>query len=141
MLHISDELRAILVAEFRYAASQMRNAPNPVDKAYYMSATHGVLMRLLNIKMDDELVFAHQVLQQAHQILNGRVGPARRGEVTGGMPTILFESIENDIEEIANRWEKNEEVTDLLSHISLCGYAATGNGFYLYEKGEIKLVK
>jgi len=139
MLSVSDEFRALLVSEFRYVVARMRSSANPIDKAYYMSGTYGTLMHAFNIHMDKELVFAHEVLNRAQTILNGRVAAVRVGQSTGGMPGTFFTSMENDIEEIANRWERKEEITDLLQHIALSGYAATGNGYYLYEKGQLQL--
>ena len=59
--------------------------------------------------------------------------------MTSVMPPGLLEALEDDLEELANRWEKPEDIADILSHITLLGYSATGNGFYLFTKGQLSL--
>ena len=139
MLYVSDNLRALIVSEFRYAVSQMRATQIIGDKLYFMTATGGMVQRIFNIEFDQELVFAHQVLTYAHTHIAGRLNSPRQGQMTSVMPQGLLEALEDDLEELANRWEKPEDIADILSHITLLGYSATGNGFYLFTKGQLSL--
>ena len=139
MLYVSDNLRALIVSEFRYAVSQMRATQIIGDKLYFMTATGGMVQRIFNIEFDQELVFAHQVLTYAQSHIAGRLNSPRQGQMTSVMPPGLLEALEDDLEELANRWEKPEDIADILSHITLLGYSATGNGFYLFTKGQLSL--
>ena len=139
MLTVTDRSKDLVVSELRFAAARMREKSNVADKLYFMSATWGMIQRIFNIEFDSELVFAHQVLSNTHNHINSRIQGPHLGEMTSQMPAKLFELLENDLDQLANQWELNEDIGDVLAHISLLGYVATGNGFYLYSKGLLKI--
>jgi hypothetical protein len=48
-----------------------------------------------------------------------------------------LDSLSSLLLELKNRIEKNEDFLDILKDFVILSYITTGNGYYLYKKGEI----
>ena len=120
----------------------MATAKTPGDRLYYFSAAFGQINRVMNFHCDPALVFAHQVIQQLHQSLFGRLTNAlQSGDETAGMPEEMFlklDSIAADLHSAIAK-QSNEDLWKVLQSASNLGYATTGNGYYLYLQGKLKL--
>lgn len=140
-MKISSELREKLVKEIRYAVMNMRKSETINDKMYFFSAVYGMADRVFNFEYDPELVFLHQVVRQAFDTINAKVNLIVAGSLGAGssIPPNLFSKLQDTLDELANRIEKNQKTYSLLEDISNMGYLATGNGFYLYTKGILKI--
>lgn len=137
---LPETVKARLASEFRFAADRMAGTPDLGEKLYLFSAFFGEVNRALNQFWTPELGLAHLVLREVHQLITGRLSmptpgtavppelPEALDRVAAGMAT-LFES------------ERIDEVKlyQLLSRAAELGYVATGNGYYLYLKGQIRL--
>lgn len=139
MLTISKLNQDVLVGELIFVAVNMRETARPGDKLYLMTAAYGVMHRAFNIEFDQELLIAHQVIQQAYQQINGRVSNPAITTLNAELVGAILDGIADAIEALADRWQNSQEIHDLLSRVALLGYAATGNGAYLYFKGALSL--
>lgn len=138
MLQISSSHLDMLVQEFHYAAAQMRLAELPGDKLYFFSASWGMLHRLFNIDYDPGLVFAHQVLVQAHNEIAGRLAAAVPQASIFVIPSEVFQTLAACLDEMAGRWEASRDIDDVLKVVAVIGYSCSGNGAYLWKKGMLR---
>jgi len=140
MLSLSPNLRQTLLEEFRYVANEMRKTEDPARKLYFFSATYGSVNRIFNIEFDPELVFAHLVLNNAHQTIDTRISSiSQRREGAIGIPDGLLEKLTQAVEELTDNWGKGKPIDGTLRNIALLTYATTGNGYYLYLKGQLSI--
>lgn len=130
-----------LANEFAIAVTKMQETNDIVQKVYFFSAFYGETQRVLNWEWDRDLALMFVVLHDAYQQLtvrlqaSDRIGP-------GKFPAGLFDALTQVAQDLTNYvsagQDNDEEFASLLGRIAELGYAVTGNGNYLYEKGLIK---
>jgi len=139
-MEIPKELRERLVKEIKFIAEKMRAESDPRVKMFYFSGVYGEMLRLANIHFDKQLLFAHNVLNYAYQTMKGRVDIVVMGrDRLIDLPDALFDRLCERLEQLASCIEKDEELYQTLQEISLLAYIATGNGYYLFQKGVVKI--
>jgi hypothetical protein len=139
-MNISKDMRSKIISEIEYVTDKMKKNHNPLEKLYYFSAIFGLFQRVINFECDPELIFIYQVSNLTYNALNSRIGSmAQRADAGVNLPDKAFEKIENDLEELANQITLNKPVYDILQDMANIAYSATGNGYYLYQKGMLKL--
>jgi len=139
-MNLQPAMREKFVGEIRYAVGKMRATTNAMEKLYYFSAVYGMAYRVFNFEYDAEIVFIHQITNAAYGTINARIA-ALTQRVEGGVeiPPNLFTKLEDALEDLAKRIEKDQETYPVLETISTLAYSATGNGYYLYLKGILKI--
>jgi hypothetical protein len=142
-MQLTDELRSRIASEFRYAADHMRSEEDPHTKLYYYSALFGEVTRILNLNWDRDLVLAYTVLSATHSQVAGmahNIGSGRERAIK--LTVEHIEALTNAASDLAGYFETDgtdAELYSLLGRISEIGYASTGNGWYLLQKGDINL--
>ena len=139
-MQLPEALRARIAAEFRFAASKMAETPDLGAKLYLFSALFGELNRAFNQSWSPELGLANLVLKDVHQQISGRLSMPTLGTA---IPPELPGALDDVAAELATLFE-NKQIDDgrlfqILAKAATVGYAATGNGYYLYLKGQIRL--
>jgi len=118
----------------------MKRENDDRKKLYYFSGIFGVIPRVFNFEYDPQLVFIHGVLEITYQQINNRLTLYSQGDKTAKLADNILDKLYLYTSQMAERIEKNEkDVYDLLEKIMILGYSTTGNGYYLYEKGTIKI--
>lgn len=143
MLSLPKTINSRLAKEFRFVADQINNTDSPYTKVYLFSAFFGELQRTLNWHWDTGLLLCHQVTQQAHQQMAGRMSAVAQGnERPIGFPDGYFEQVDLISNQLADLFERlpvdETQFIDVLLKVAVLGYAATGNGNYLSLKGELQ---
>lgn len=139
-MKLSKEMQKLLVDELIYIVENMRTSKNSAQKLYFFSAAFGIAHRIINIEYDGELNFVHSVLNASYAAINQRLAAISTGaEMGAGIPENTFSRLEEELEEIIKSIQAGKETYPALQKISNIGYAATGNGYYLYLKGLLKL--
>jgi hypothetical protein len=133
-------LKARLADEFRFAAKKMADTSDLGAKLYFFSAFHGELNRALNQFWNRELVLAHLVLHRVHEQIMGRLSmPTPGGPIPPEFPPAL-DRLAADLAEIFGDAQVDDaRLSQLLARAAELSYVCTGNGYYLYLKGEIKI--
>ena len=135
-MNLSRDMRKTFTDEIHYVVKQMRNTDDLLAKLYFFSAVYGAAFRLLNMQFAPELVFAHHVLNNAYNDIHAVVSSVSRGQETFvRVPPRLFNRLEEALEELAAKVERDEELYPELQKIANLAYSTTGNGYYLYLKG------
>ena len=139
-MQISESSRKSIVDEFQYVVGQMRAHKEPARKLYFFSATYGAIHRLLNSEYDPTLQLVHMVLQGAYNSVNARYMALGQGVEMGvGLPQNLFEKLEETTEALGKAIDKDSGIPDIIERLAVLAYSTTGNGYYLYQKGKLKI--
>jgi hypothetical protein len=98
--------------------------------------------RIFNLEFSPTLVLIHMVLQNAYLSISERVNASITGrdkavKIPSGLFDVLQEKI-LDLAEIINKDNKNELFINL-QEIANISYSTTGNGYYLFQKGMLKI--
>ncbi len=142
-MKLPDALRNRLAREFRFAADGMAGSPDMQQRLYFFSVFYGELNRVLNLSWSPELVLAHTVLKETTQQISGRVNTPTVGTPNDGIPKGLSEAVDRLANDLADCFAAPEveeaKLYQALARAAELGYVATGNGYYLYLKGAIKI--
>ena len=142
-MNIPDVYYGQILKEFGQVEEMWKKASTAEEKLYYFSATFGTINRVMNFACDPLLVFVHQVLQEAHQALASRLkaskNPASESYLI--VPSEMLDALVSYTLELKAALESKQDslVWMILQKLSNLTYATSGNGFYLYLKGDIKL--
>ena len=143
-MHLPKSTQKTLAKEFRSAADQMAHASDMQSMLFFLSAFFGAVSRAFNETWADELALLHLVLQGAHATISTRLGQMKAGtETPVVIPTELPDALQKVAEDLAGVMAA-ETVDDLalfavLVRFTKLTYATTGNGYYLYLKGDLKI--
>ena len=139
-MKISLELKKTLVDELRLVAKKVADEIDVRKKIYFFSAAHAMVYRIFNINFDPELVLIHLALNSTHGIVQNLHTMIERGdEKVIQIPDDFFDKLASLTEELAIAIDGDNDVYEILQKIAIRSYSLTGNGYYLYQKGIIKV--
>jgi cytoplasmic iron level regulating protein YaaA (DUF328/UPF0246 family) len=139
-METTDVYRKMIVDEINFAAKKMTKTQNASEKLYYFSAVFGVLQRIFNIEYDSDLVFSYSIIRATHDAFLNRLKAIQHGgDNTVSLSDNQFEKLTSLTKELAKKINKNEDVTDTLKKFAILAYSTSGNGFYLMQKGLLKI--
>lgn len=134
-MRLSDNYKNLILSEIDFAVKKMNKSSEPLEKLFYFSAIHGVFQRIYNIEYDPTLVFIYFILHTTHEAFNNRL------QAKAGIP--LSEEQINKLSDIAKelggKIKNNEEVSVTLQKFVVLQYSTSGNGYYLMQKGMLKI--
>lgn len=135
-MEISKENRVKILNEIQFAVKKMKEEKDDKAKLYYFSAIYGIMQRIFNTEYSGDLIFAHFVLSSTYNNLNSRLS---NPDTVIKIPEDLFDKLTTVTEELKGAIEKNRNLYEVLKRYTILGYITTGNGFYLYQKGLLKI--
>jgi len=135
-MKLSTANKKKLIEEIEFALNSMKVAEDPETKLYYFSAVYGVIPRIFNIEYDSNLVFIHFVVNATYNNINSRL---KNPEKVVKIPDDLFEKLENTTNELLNTLKQNKNLYEVLKKFILLAYVTSGNGYYLYQRGLLKI--
>lgn len=138
-MNINTEHRRILVEEFRYVIKRMSEAKFAEQKPYQFSAAFGAVSRIFSVQCDPQLILMHLVLNTAYANVSARIQAIKGGDPVVELPEEYFDALTNCVEALASQIEKREDTYKTLEKIASLTFVSTGGGFYLYQKGILKI--
>ena len=139
-MKLSPDMQKVFIDEINFVVKSMKNTDTPAQKLYFFSAGFAMAQRIINFEYELELNFIQQVLQLVYSTVNARlVAMSARQEAGISIPDGLFNSLEKALEEMVDRIEQGVETYPALQKMVSLAYSTTGNGYYLYLKGMIKI--
>ena len=138
-MEISAKNRKILVNEIRTAVEYMSENNDARQKMFFFSAVFGIVNRIMNIECDPELVFVHQVTNAAYSTINTNLIMATQGQSIPTIPPPVFDKLQEVLEDLATYIEEGKKTYPILQRISNLAYSTSGNGYYLFLKGLLKI--
>ena len=140
-MKLSYDSRNAIVNELKYVADGLSQEVEVIRKVYIYSAAYAMVNRILNVEFSSELVLAHTILQSSYTQINGTFNNIMTGtEKVITFPENMFEFLAKSLKDLADAISEDRDLTKELQKIAMVGYAATGNGYYLCQKGILKLV-
>jgi hypothetical protein len=139
-MKLSKTMKGLFVKEVRDVANQIKGTENVEEKLFYFSAVFGAAQRIINIEFDNEMLFIHQITQLAYSQIQQRIVLVKSGQQpTIGLPDNIFDALREMVDELATFVEKGEKTYPILEKMMTLSYSTTGNGYYLFKKGDLKL--
>lgn len=135
-MKINEGSKQKIIKEINFAIVKMKEEKDKKTRLYYFSAIYGVMQRIFNLEFNPDLVFAHSVISSVYNQISVRLN---NPDKVIKIPEELWEKLLVYSEELLEVIENNENLYDVLKKFVLLGFVTMGNGFYLYEKGELKL--
>jgi hypothetical protein len=137
---LSDANRKMIVNEIKFAVKKISEAEERSQKLYYFSAIFGIFHRVYNIEYDPELVFIHFILRSTHDAFQNRLQAIEVGkDKTVILSDEQFSKLSSLSEQLAKKFEKKQEIDSVLKKFTILLYSTTGNGYYLMQKGTLKI--
>lgn len=141
-MNISKQYKEIIIEELNNVAIKMKESDDITEKMYFFSAAYGMVHRIFNLEFNPTLVLIHTILNTAYSTISGRIEAATRGQDRAvKIPKGLFDSLQETIVDIADNISKDDEneLFKNLRKIANLSYSTTGNGYYLFQKGMLKI--
>jgi len=139
-MNLSQNMKNELINEINFVVKKMRDTNIPAEKLYFFSALFAIAQRIINFEYDAEVCFMHQVLQYVYNTVNSRIIMKTTGQQAQiGIPDNLFTSLENSLAELVFNIEKGAKIYPQLQAMMNLAYSTSGNGYYLYLKGILKI--
>jgi hypothetical protein len=138
-MNLSVSNKKTLVKELHLIHELMDRYETPEDKMYFFSAVYGIANRIMNLEFDEELSFLHYVTNAAHNTINGALAAASQRRSTPTIPPQVFQKLQDAVKELCTLIDEGKQTYSVLEKISNLAYSTTGNGYYLYLKGYLKI--
>lgn len=141
-MELSKKNYEIILNELKNVDEMCEEAKMLEDKLYFYSASFGIINRIMNLECEPILVFMHEVLQANHRAITSRhANPKRPGVVSDLLPNELIDLMFIYYKELIHEFENQDEeaIHKVLQKISNLTYATSGNGYFLYVKGLLKI--
>jgi hypothetical protein len=136
-MSIDSKSIKIIVDEINFVLDKINPKTAPTENLYYFSAVPATINRVLNLKYDQNLLFAFMVIQSTFEALSGSVKNILENKlgVPGFVTPFHFKRLIALTEEFRDKLhgEKNFDAT--LKKFMILSYSVTGNGHYLMERG------
>lgn len=134
-MKLSPEYRKILIKEMSYCRNKMSEEHDPLRKTFFYSGVYGVINRVLNIEFDPQLIFMNFIFASSYNMLNNHFAQ----ESVFELPKTFFNSLCTYLQELEVKIGNGEDTYDILEKIVNLTMLTDGNGYYLYEKGVLKI--
>ena len=135
----SDEYKQVIIKELEFVLQKMNESESVDDKIYYFSAIQGILHRVMNLEFTDDLLFSFFVTNETHKSFQQRIIGLKQGDtvikLTERQLARLIEITKDFLEAI----RKGDNLDAVLKQYVILSYTTTGNGYYLMEKGMLKI--
>lgn len=139
-MEIKTYLKETLVSELQLVAERMKEEGDIRKKNYFFSATYGMVHRIFNINFDPELVLIHNVLNMTYSTADALLRTIEKGEERViQIPDNFFDRLASLTDELATAIEEDKNIYEVLQKMAILAYSLSGNGYYLYQKGIIKV--
>jgi len=139
-MKLSFDSNKAIVEELRYVANRIPKEADIQKKLFVYSGAHAVVNRILNIEFEADLILMHTVLQSTYIQINSRLNSIMTGaERAITIDPSLFDFLARSLQDLADAISEDKDMATQLAKIAIAGYATTGNGYYLHQKGILKL--
>ena len=139
-MNLSEVSKKTLIDELMYVADRLNAESAMPNKLYFYSAACNVAYRVLNVEFDLDLMLIHNVLRNTYTQINSAFQNIATGvEKVITIPEGLFSFLSQSLRDLADVLLEDGDFTVPLGKIAMAAYATTGNGYYLCQKGILKL--
>ena len=139
-MRLPSNLRERWLGELKFALGKMQEfEDNPPSLMFYYSVFYTETSRILNSAWDTDILLIHNVVQLTHSAAQQRFKtPERVVQLPPNYRQLIIASAGDLVSWIEGN-QGRERLLGILGRIAELGYIATGNGYYLRDRGLIRL--
>jgi len=139
-MKVPEPYKSKLLSEFDHVLVRLTEERRPDEKMFHFSALHGTVNRILNFECTEDLIFLHHVLSTLFAAFNGRIQALMQGaEPAIKLDPLLLDKLVEHTRDLAACLREDKDASDIYRKMIALAYATTGNGYYLYQKGALKI--
>jgi hypothetical protein len=138
-MNITEDARKAITDEITYVLAMMEKSDSLEKRLYYFSAIYGITQRMFNFEPDEDLICMHTVLNQVYGLLKNRVEAVKKGDLSVPISDQQIDKLMKLTKDLGKRIKSKEGIDDILKKFIVLSYSTTGNGYYLLEKGLLKV--
>lgn len=138
-MKINKIYKAAIISEVKYVLKKMKETSSLEKKLFYFSAIPAELLRVLNLEYDQDILYMHHVVNHTHVTFLQRMTAMKAGDLIVVIDEKQIYKLESLLADIIGVIEQKKEVDSLLKAFIELAYSTGGNGFYLMEKGLLKI--
>lgn len=139
-MNINDNLRELIVKEINFVVNKMNESPKGEEKLFYFSGIYAMIQRILNLEYDSDLVYMHLILRETYNSLIGRLQTIKKGgDALVPLEEEHFKKLSSITKELGEKLKLKEDINNTLKKFAVLSYSTTGNGYYLQQKGLLKI--
>ena len=135
----SESYRKIITDEIDYVENMMNKAKDIEKKLYFFSGIHAAIQRIFNLEYDSDLVYIQVILQHTYTALTQRLQAVKNKDLVVPLLEVQIEHLMGIIKELSEKIRSNEDLDGTLKKFAILAYSTTGNGYYLFQKGLLKI--
>jgi hypothetical protein len=138
-MKLTNNARKMLVNEINFVTKKMMESSAPHERLFYFSAIYGLIHRILNQEFDPDLVHVHFVLRSLHQSFTLSLKALKSEDSMPLINDFHFERLNAFTIELGDQIKNKKSITETIKKFVILIYSTTGNGFYLLQKGVLKI--
>lgn len=138
-MQINKTYKTALINEVKYVQKKMKENTSLEKKLFYFSAIPAQLLRVLNLEYDPDILYLHHVTHHTHLNFQQRMAAMKAGDSIVFIDERHINNLESLLDDIVGVIERKKEINDVLKAFIELAYTTGGNGFYLMEKGLLKI--
>ena len=135
----SEKYKDIIVKELEFVINKINQSPTIEEKLYYFSAVQGILHRILNLEYTEELLLAFYVTNETLKMFQQRHAGFKTGDIAIRLTEEQLLRLSEVTKEFLETIRNDGNVDEVLRKYVVLLYSTTGNGYYLMEKGMLKI--
>ena len=135
----SDEYKQVIGKEIEFVLQKMNLSNNVEDKMYFFSAIQGVLHRVMNLEYTDDLLFAHFITNEVHKAFLQRIMSIKQQDPVVKLTERHWIRLIEITKEFLEVLKNDDSLDSVLKQYVVLLYSTAGNGYYLMEKGVLKI--
>jgi hypothetical protein len=135
----SEQYKDIIVKELEFVIRKMDEAPKLEGKLYFFSAVQGILNRILNLEYSADLLLAYYITNETLKMFQQRQAAFKAGDTAIALTEEQVQKLSQITSGFLKAMKNDEKLDDVLKDYVVLLYSTTGNGYYLMEKGFLKI--
>lgn len=135
----SEKYKNIIVKELEFVINKINQSSTIEEKLYYFSAVQGVLNRILNLEYNEQLLSAFYITNETLKMFHQRLAAYNAGDKSFKLTDEQMLRLSQITVEFLERIRNGGNVEEVLKKYVVLLYSTTGNGYYLMEKGMLKI--
>lgn len=135
----SEKYKNIIIKELEFVISKINQSPAIEEKLYYFSAVQGVLNRILNLEYNEQLLSAFYITNETLKMFHQRHASFNAGDKSINLTDEQVLRLSQITVEFLETIRNDGNVEEVLKKYVVLLYSTTGNGYYLMEKGVLKI--
>jgi len=138
-MKINKIFKTAIVNEIKYVQKKMKENSSLEKKLFYYSAIPAQFLRVLNLEYDSDILYLHHVVNHTHGSFQQRLAAIKAGDINIEVSERQIEQLESLLDDVVCVIEQKKKIDDVLKAFIELAYSTSGNGFYLMEKGSLKI--